>query len=330
MEIDKFIYDLLFQYDCVILPDFGGFIANYRSAEINQGLNSFSPPGKNILFNRNLLHNDGLLINHISRTEGIEYLKSKNLVFGFVRQTIKKLEKGEQVKFSNIGLFYFDRQRNLQFEPDTSVNFLLDAYGLPAFHFPAIKEHDIKKQLRRTYSTAKNTRAVRRISPGRKAVVGVAIILALIFVPVKNHFIRNSSRNYTALFPVPSVTYVVAPPSDSTNTTPDTASFKSEVTTDKYVTVTQKNIEERARDIAPPPVTDTRKSFYVIAGSFRTINSALKYKEELLLKGFKSDILDPDNGRIRLTVYSSSDRSEAVNMLTDFRKVVPDCWLLMK
>jgi hypothetical protein len=36
MELNKYISDLLRKHNCVIVPDFGGFVANYRSAVIDK------------------------------------------------------------------------------------------------------------------------------------------------------------------------------------------------------------------------------------------------------------------------------------------------------
>jgi hypothetical protein len=49
----------------VIVPEFGGFIANYESAWINRQRALIFPPYKQILFNGNLTQNDGLLANEL-------------------------------------------------------------------------------------------------------------------------------------------------------------------------------------------------------------------------------------------------------------------------
>jgi nucleoid DNA-binding protein len=333
VEPDKYIYDLLFQYDCVILPDFGGFLANYRSAEINTRQNSFSPPGKNIIFNRNLVHNDGLLISYISQAEGIEYLKSKNLVFGFVRQTMKKLGKGEKVSFSGIGLFYFDMQRNLQFEPDTSTNFLLQAYGLPSFHFPAIKDFDINKKIRRSMAKTIQASPVRRKATVRKVMIGVPVLLALLFIPLKTNIFKGYYSGYSAIFPVPALSLVSNAPEEKIDQPESDSGFITTVTANVAVNPVISAVPEEKnfnKDFATEPVSTDENKLYVIAGSFRTMSSAMKGREELLAIGFSSEILEPDNGRIRLAVYSSHYRSEAIKKLAEVRKLIPDGWLLKK
>jgi hypothetical protein len=35
MKLDHYISQLLFRYDCVIVPNLGGFVTNYKPATIN-------------------------------------------------------------------------------------------------------------------------------------------------------------------------------------------------------------------------------------------------------------------------------------------------------
>jgi len=61
--------------DC---PGFGGFIGNYTPARIDKSTGTFYPPVKQISFNRNLNHNDGLLIGRISMSSKINYGDARN------------------------------------------------------------------------------------------------------------------------------------------------------------------------------------------------------------------------------------------------------------
>ena len=60
-KIDQHIFELLFQHDCVILSDFGGFVANYVSAKVDENTRRIFPPAKTVIFNKYLTNNDGLL-----------------------------------------------------------------------------------------------------------------------------------------------------------------------------------------------------------------------------------------------------------------------------
>ena len=80
MDIAAFIRELLFGNDCVIIPGFGGFIGNYSQAHIDNNTGTFYPPVRQISYNRNLSHNDGLLVGMISGSSNISYGDAINLV----------------------------------------------------------------------------------------------------------------------------------------------------------------------------------------------------------------------------------------------------------
>ena len=90
--IDTYISELLFLHDCVIIPEFGGFVGNNKSAVLNKNTNTIYPPSKKILFNKNLRTNDGLLINHISNSEVISNEKSKEFV---VKNALEKIKNSD-------------------------------------------------------------------------------------------------------------------------------------------------------------------------------------------------------------------------------------------
>ena len=96
MDITAFIRELLFGHDCVIVPGFGGFIGNYSPARIDRSSGTFYPPVKKISFNRNLTHNDGLLVGRISGSSEMTYGDARNAVEKFVSDLRRKIEKGEK------------------------------------------------------------------------------------------------------------------------------------------------------------------------------------------------------------------------------------------
>ncbi len=51
MAIANYIKDLLYRYDCVIVPHFGGFVTNKTSAQIDEDSLTFYPPTKQVGFN---------------------------------------------------------------------------------------------------------------------------------------------------------------------------------------------------------------------------------------------------------------------------------------
>lgn len=139
-----YISDLLFLHDCVIIPDFGGFICNYRSAYIDENSGVICPPGKDILFNRNLTHNDGLLVNWIAGKENITYDKATKQLILFCEDLKIRLNQKQRIVFGDIGVFFTDRRFNIIFEPGKS-NFFSEVYGMEIIETEPIAMQDKMK-----------------------------------------------------------------------------------------------------------------------------------------------------------------------------------------
>lgn len=139
----EYISDLLFLHDCVIIPDFGGFICNYRSAYIDESNGLICPPGKDILFNRNLTHNDGLLVNWIADKEHISYEKATIQLTLFCEDLKIKLNQRQRIAFGDIGVFFTDRRFNIIFET-ASNNFFAESYGMEPLNVPKLEITPVK------------------------------------------------------------------------------------------------------------------------------------------------------------------------------------------
>lgn len=62
IELAQHIEALLLENDCVIVPNFGGFVAHYAPATYVKEENLFLPPTRIIGFNSQLKLNDGVLV----------------------------------------------------------------------------------------------------------------------------------------------------------------------------------------------------------------------------------------------------------------------------
>jgi len=154
MKIAKYIGELLYNYECVVIPGFGGFLTNDKPASINSASNLFKPPFKQIFFNALLKTNDGLLINYIAREEGLEYKEAKEQVDRFVLMCDNALKEGKRINFHQIGYLYLNDKQQVTFEQDNSVNYNADAFGLSSFISPAVYKQTPEEKLREKVTTA--------------------------------------------------------------------------------------------------------------------------------------------------------------------------------
>ncbi|MFK8039292.1 MAG: SPOR domain-containing protein [Crocinitomicaceae bacterium] len=146
MTIEQFIIDLLKQHDCVVVPNFGGFIANYQPAIINQVNHTIKPPSKQVLFNANLIKNDGLLANYIADKTAISYPESLIKIEDKAKEWKTALSNDKRLVFGEIG-FLYEQDGIIVFEQNRETNLWLKAYGLSSIQFiPAKNTEDPKTQ----------------------------------------------------------------------------------------------------------------------------------------------------------------------------------------
>jgi nucleoid DNA-binding protein len=131
MKLNNHIYPLLKEYNCVVIPNFGSFVCRNISAKFSENHTQLLPPNKEIVFNKNLKKNDGVLIKTISDLRNISYSESEKKINSWVKKINKKINSGKSISFQNIGLLR-KVDKNFIFEPNRNSIFLKSSYGLSA------------------------------------------------------------------------------------------------------------------------------------------------------------------------------------------------------
>jgi len=146
MNLSKYIAELLVKNNCVIVPNFGGFIANYNPAVIDELRHKIYPPSKRVLFNSNLLSNDGLLANYVSTQISKTYSESLVLIDEVSTSWKTQLNNGARVSIGEVG-FLYESDNKIQFEQNREFNLYLGAYGLSAVNFVSLSEESTKGEV---------------------------------------------------------------------------------------------------------------------------------------------------------------------------------------
>jgi nucleoid DNA-binding protein len=142
VTVEHLIGNLLLRHNCVIIPGFGGFVAKRLAAKIDYDKGTMQPPSKSILFNRQLLNNDGLLIHEYAKENSVSFDEASSVITELVQQWMKMLQEGRRIEINNVGNLFFDDERNICFEQDRFCNLLLESFGLSAVHF--VSEDDVR------------------------------------------------------------------------------------------------------------------------------------------------------------------------------------------
>lgn len=138
MKISYHIFHLLQEHDCVIVPNFGAFVARNISAKISHDGSRIYPPNKEITFNKSLIKSDGLLINEISSNENISYEMANDKLNNWVVKSHKKISKQGYIEIKNIGSISLENDKYI-FTPSQNSIFLKSSYGLNSVDSNEIK-----------------------------------------------------------------------------------------------------------------------------------------------------------------------------------------------
>ena len=138
MKISYHIFNLLQEHDCVIVPNFGAFVARNISAKISNDGSKIYPPNKEITFNKSLIKSDGLLINEISSNENISYEVANDKLHNWVEKSHKKISKQGYIEIKNIGSISLQNDKYI-FTPSQNSIFLKSSYGLNSIDSNEIK-----------------------------------------------------------------------------------------------------------------------------------------------------------------------------------------------
>ena len=89
----------------------------------------------------------------------------------------------------------------------------------------------------------------------------------------------------------------------------------------------------RTESVRPVDRVETIHGFYVIIGSFRSIENARQYNVDLVRKGFTPIILESENGLFRISVGGYDAENAARTRIANIRATYAeytDVWLLVR
>jgi len=167
-NLGLYISELLAEHDCVIVPGFGGFVARPAPATFSKGGNLLLPPGKSLVFNKNLGNSDGLLANHLTQKLSVSYRDANNLLEKWVSAAWKQLEGQKRLELEKTGILYYGPENILLFEPAASSNHQVSSFGLVAVKAvklaPQETEKSVDKKYRQPEPKIKGAKLLTRIS----------------------------------------------------------------------------------------------------------------------------------------------------------------------
>ena len=322
-NIDPIIKELLVLHDCVIFPGLGGFVAQYASSSISDDNLIFKPPFKQILFNKNLTNNDGLLANSISKEWGISYEESVEKISSLLFKINNEIKTNKQFSFEGIGILY-EVNGILNFKQQ-SENLLLESFGLRSINMNDFLSHSSEGKI----ISIKSKSDVKQIIKNWSVAAAVIVLLFYsVWIPLKtNLFNRDSDFSYSDLNPF---TFSKKGPSQEIKSNlVHKVPLSSENIVSKSLIKTKKEIKK------PISISLNNKtksfSYEVIIGSFGEEKNAKNLIKKLRKKSFKARQLPFFKQLFRVSAGKFSNKKNAVEYQKQIKKKLHiSSWILIK
>jgi len=324
-NINKHISDLLCEHNCVIIPDFGGFVANYESAFIDSRTNHMFAPKKSIVFNRSLKNNDGLLVNEIAVGEGLTFKQAKKELDKYVLNLNESLSLHKKVFIDEVGTLLLTSDEKVLFVQSNSRNHLLDSYGFTTIQYPAIQRTSVQERFEEKIKHIDKAHLPSNKKPWLKA---AAVLIPLLMVSALGISNKDKIHSvYANLSPFGSSSSSTVVEAVETATT-HLSSFNVESPTN--------NIEEavlsfyEAKNNMTTVVENEVPKHFIVAGAFSSERNANKMISKLQKSNFTSSKIvgKSKSGLYRVSYNGFVNSSDAILALRQIKKTNPSAWLL--
>lgn len=139
LTITQHIERLLLRNDCVIIPDFGGFVVQECCARYVEEEGIFLPPYRGVVFNPRLTANDGLLADAVARDRAIDFHEATRAVEDETNELRATISNQGSCSIPGIGVLRAVDGGSYEFEPlpcgiATPALHGLDSYYVPLYH----------------------------------------------------------------------------------------------------------------------------------------------------------------------------------------------------
>jgi nucleoid DNA-binding protein len=330
------IISLLHKNDCVVIPGFGGFVAQYSSANLDETTGIFSPPYKQVLFNKNLINNDGLLANAISQNQNLDFDAANKFIENEINLLNDQLKTKKQASIKGLGLIYL-HNGIIKFKQN-SDNILSDSYGLLSINIKEFQQEINSNTTKVLPLNVSNT-------PNFKKWWVAAAIFPLMFysawLPLKTNLFSDSATfHYSDLNPFTFTKQKKYSPESLFNTKTTSLINRKETVlnprkTEIKPTLQLGNIKNnKPKKISPKneiKYTEPLVKFHLIVGCFSSVKNSKKLIRELNKKGNNAIEFDFHKNLHRVSIASFSSKSEAVehkNKIKNTQSI--SSWILKK
>jgi len=365
MNLEAHIWELLLENECVIVPNFGAFVANVKASEYQALNQKIYPPSKSISFNNKLQQNDALLANRLCQLQGYSYDDALAFIHSEVARWKAILAQGQKIKFEFLGTIFIDDNQALRFDPNRTRNLLLDSYGLNPVKLSKLEVEiserapeppkSVERQNRITATESK--RPYYRVPKLMYLLLSFPFLLYLLWLSTQTNIFRQEKFIISDLNPFSSkicATYEFRNSSPSIVSVPELEESKIEALLNKEANYSFAGVSFERSEIYPnekrgffvrlksktPRISTEVKlqlntsgvlKYHLISGCFSEKSNAERMVRKMTAFGLNASIIDQRRGLYRVSAASFARKEEALANLSSVRENYADgAWLLIK
>ena len=348
IELAQHIEALLLENDCVIVPNFGGFVAHYAPATYVKEENLFLPPTRIIGFNSQLKLNDGVLVQSYMSAHDTSFADATRMVEKEVNAFVEILHEEGKADLENVGEIRYNIYGNYEFTPYDHKITTPSLYGLDSFEMRELSALQRKERILLPASLTKEKKTYeisisRTLLRNAAAMIAVIVMFFAFSTPVENTYVEKN--NYAQLLPaelfeqIEKQSVAVTPVSVETKHNQKNATGQTKkVTADKArtsrpIAVKEVKVAKQETTPAAPAVQpQANHPFHIIVAGGIGLKDAEAMAEQLKAKGFAEAKALNSDGKVRVSIRSFGNREEATKQLLELRKneTYKNAWLLAK
>lgn len=336
---------LLFEHDCVVLPDLGGFLAYFSHAFYSEQNALYHAPQKRVAFNEALKLDDGLLTHYITINEQITREEAQTRIRQFVEEVKNTIKEQGSILLEGIGKLETNDEGKLQFEPTVDTNFYAEGFGLKSVAISTAVVAALTENTKADWTSGDRPAEELELEVPRRRrsrivvyiggilLIGTALFAGITQLPSES--LKSSLNPFELITTVKGwmasdkksntvkkeevlvaqeskpVQEVVASEevSQAPAVTPDKEDVAPTVTTKVTPKVEEKapeSLVSKVKEATPAPSSDENGEFLVIAGGFSKIENARNLTSKLQSNGYTAaTILNPEPTEGKLIIVAA-------------------------
>lgn len=313
MALEHYISELLYRYNCVVVPGFGAFLTQQRSAVIHEGTHTLYPPAKTVSFNQQLVSNDGLLVSYAAEAQKTTFEDMLRQVEEEVADWKLRLQKGERLSLADIGEVWSGTEGKIQFQPSGKANYLTASYGMTSFVAAPVSREVLKEEVaaleeKTPIAFTPEKRETVKARPYLKYAAAVLLALTTGFAGLQ---LYKADQNHQQVLREEAHKQVSKRIQEATFFDTDPLELP---------TITLKTTKKAS--------IEGQKTHHIIAGAFRYKTNADKKIEQLKKLGYNPSYLGTNPFGLHMVSYDSFlDAPQALLALRKIKLSQKDAWL---